>query len=85
ESENSLLLKPQVTRHLKSEGSKVAFSFLESPPDSYMATCVDNRLIELTPMTVSSEAVYEAPYQRCIKQLDGTFRSPISAMVIGSN
>ncbi|MDN4375436.1 DUF2235 domain-containing protein, partial [Citrobacter portucalensis] len=85
ESENSLLLKPQVTRHIKSEGSKVAFSFLESPPDSYMATWVDNRLIELTPMTVSSEAVYEAPYQRCIKQLDGTFRSPISAMVIGSN
>lgn len=78
-SENSLLLKPQVTRRIKSEGSEVAFSFLESQRDSYidMATWVDNRLIELTPMRVSSEAVYEAPYQRCVKQLDGAFRSPI--------
>ncbi|MER2046472.1 MAG: hypothetical protein ABS943_21910 [Pantoea agglomerans] len=84
-SENSLLLKPKVTERIKAEGSKIAFSFLESPADSYMATWVDNQLIELTPMTVSSEAVSEAQQQRCVKQLDGTFRSPIGAMVIGPN
>ncbi|MDY0902198.1 MAG: hypothetical protein EOO84_12170 [Pantoea sp.] len=84
-SENSLLLKPKVTERIKAEGSKIAFSFLESPADSYMATWVDNQLIELTPMTVSSEAVSEAQHQRCVKQLDGTFRSPIGAMVIGPN
>lgn len=84
-SENSLLLKPKVTRRIKFEGSKIAFGFLESPPDSYMATWVDNRLIELTPMTVSSEAVSKAPHQNCVKQLDGTFRSPIRAMILNPN
>ncbi|WP_241798636.1 hypothetical protein [Pantoea dispersa] len=83
--ENSLLLKPKVTRRIKFEGSKIAFGFLESPPDSYMATWVDNRLIELTPMTVSSEAVSKAPHQNCVKQLDGTFRSPIRAMILNPN
>lgn len=83
--ENSLLLKSQVTRHIKPEGSKVAFSILDTPPESYMATWVDNQLVELTLVTISSEAIYEAPLQRCVKQLDGTFRSPISTMVVGSN
>ena len=84
-SENSILLKPRVTKRIKPEGSKVAFTVLESPPESYMATWVDNRLTELTSMVVSSEAIYEAPYQRCVKHLNGTLRSPIGAMVVGSN
>lgn len=85
EIENSLLLKPQVTRHIKPEGSKVAFSILETSQKTNLATWVDNRLIELTPMTDSSEATYEAPYQRCVKQLDGTFHSPISYRGNGPN
>ena len=75
-------LKPSVLKRIRPAGSVISLTYLETRGRFSLAFFVDGLLADLIPMEKGAEITFRRVRDNCLKQPDGSSRSPINMFLL---